>query len=140
MWTMTRQEALEVYKERVAKFKNTQSIQWRMNLSVWTLLVLAIHYKTDFMTSSCDWPCIYFPTLAVALIPIIHIVYCIMTQSSLAFDKATMTHLLDQLNDNNATSIDFRPTKSFIDWRGYIWITLQSMVTIVLLLVYLTGK
>lgn len=139
---MTRQEALDIYKERVAKFKNTQSIQWRMNLSAWTLLVLAIHYKADLVTTSCDWPCVSFASLAVTLLPIIHFVYCIMTQSSLEFDKATCTHLLDQLNDTTATTITLRKTeiRSSIGWKGCIWITLQSLLTVVLLLIFLTIK
>jgi hypothetical protein len=139
---MNRQEALEVYKERGSKFKNTQSIQWRMNLSAWTLLVLAIHYKADLVSTSCDWPCVYFPDLAITLIPIIHFVYCVMTQSSLAFDKAASTHLLDQLNDTTNETITFKTDEisSGIGLKGCIWIALQSLLTIVLTLVFWTAK
>lgn len=139
---MERNEAIDIYKEKTAKFKNTQSIQWRMNLSAWTLLVLAIHYKADLLVAGCVWPCVNFPNFILGMIPIIHIVYCIMTQSSLEFDKAVSTHILDQLNDSAATNISLRQAdiRSSIRWKGFIWIALQSLMTIILLMVFLIAK
>ena len=136
---MDRKEALEIYKVRSEKFRNTQLIQWRMNISIWTLLVLAIFYKSNVGFVHCNWHCISLTCsseIAIAIfVIIIHWCYCNMTQKSLNYDKALNTDILEQLN-NEVTSIaidyKIKPRSSF--W----WVILQTSLTVILAVIFIS--
>lgn len=128
---MTRDEAKEVFRMRMDKFKNTQSIQWKMNLSIWTLLVLGIYSSQLLQVQK------------YAIVPIllfiigVHIVYCHLTQKSLDSDKRVMDDIAFKLNNANKIDdqiqVDINLEGSTSSWSS-AWIWLQIALTIALAL------
>ena len=135
---MDRKEALEIYKVRSEKFRNTQLIQWRMNISIWTLLVLAIFYKSDVALDDCNWRCIGLTCvseIASVILIIIHGFYSKKTQESLNYDKTLNNEILENLN-NEVTSItiDYKIKPS----TSYWWVVLQTSVTAILAIIFIS--
>lgn len=126
---MTRDEAIEIFRLRMDKFKNTQSIQWKMNLSIWTLLTLGI-YKSDLLQVHKH-----------AIVPIllfiigVHFVYCHLTQKSLDSDKRVMNDIASKLNNakkiDDLIQVDISLEGSTSSWSS-AWIWLQIALTIAL--------
>ena len=140
---MTKTEAIEIYKERAAKFKNTQSIQWKMNLSVWTLLVLAIYNKKTLYLSGCNLQCITMGCIGLVGIIVFHGWYCFMTQNTLNYDKAFNDMIMAKLNSSDGTEIvlDLKKEdiKQHIHDFGWPWIIIQTAITIILVMVYFSN-
>lgn len=142
---MTRTEAMEVYHDRSAKFKNTQSIQWKMNLSIWTILVLAIFYKSKINFPSCNGDCITwscgFQILMSLIVIFVHFSYCYRIQRSLDSDKAVKKSIVTQLNSsinpNLNVKIDLESESAKSPWA---WIVIQITVTAILVIVFWFSK
>lgn len=127
---MKRNEAMDVYKGRLEKFKNTQSIQWKMNLSIWTLLVLAIYYSDNIKLDAC------FLFAFLLAICVIHFWYCILTQKSLNSDKAINDDIINQLNktqdDNQSIIVTYNKGSGRLNLN---WVILQGAITVILAIV-----
>lgn len=138
---MTRQEAMDIYKDRSSKFRNTQSIQWKMNISIWTLLVLAIYYKSELhlptINSSCLTWSFFFEIVASLFIILIHGYFCYKVQKSLNNDKAVLNEIVNHLNkDVNKKAdipVDYKAKSTISPWP---WISIQVSVTSVLALIF----
>ena len=138
---MTRNEVMEVYKDRSSKFTNTQLIQWRANISIWTLLALAINYKNQINLSttenSDEWKLL--PEIGIGLFLLfIHSSFAYKIQKSLEFDKKIKNEIIDQLNKSTNPNesnfvVDLPKEKNKI--AG--WIILQVSVTLILIIVFL---
>lgn len=127
---MTREEAMEVYKERSSKFRNTQSIQWKMNLSVWTLLVLAINNGIEWKIWDYYWDWNMNGILGFG-ITIIHGLFCYYIQKSLLSDRAVTDSIITELNKSSdaGANIPVNPqrTSSKFEWQ---WVLLQTSFTL----------
>ena len=138
---MTRLEAMEVYKDISSKFKNTQSIQWKMNLSIWTLFTLAIFYKSKMSLPSCSALCVERGCLVEMLIGmvvvLIHSYFCYKVQKSLGSDKAVKDSIAEQLNatldDKTNILVDLSAKSST---SPLPWIGIQVSITIILAFVF----
>ena len=120
---------MEVYNGRLEKFKNTQSIQWRMNLSIWTLLALAI-YKSDIVKTSLHF---VFVILILLIICGIHFCQCSLTQKSINADKAVNDNIVVELNkiERENVKVDVTLKGKLSKW-SWIWILLQTTITVIL--------
>jgi len=129
---MKRSEAMDIYKGRLEKFKNTQSIQWKMNLSIWTLLTLAIYNNNIFNNlDTCIKPIILF------LISGIHLWYCILTQKSLNADKAIGDDIVEQLNEIQDEQQQIIVTlKKKGNHSNWAWVVLQTAITVILSIIF----
>ncbi len=138
---MTRQEAMDVYKDRSSKFRNTQSIQWKMNLSIWTLLVLAIFHKTKMNLPTINDNCLtwgFLFEIVVALFVIfVHGYFCYKIQKSLNDDKAVMDQIAAELNkgvnEKADVPVDLKAKSNTSPWS---WIFIQNSITSVLALIF----
>jgi Sec-independent protein secretion pathway component TatC len=138
---MTRGEAMMVYEDRSKKFINTQAIQWKMNLSIWTLLTLAIFYKHQLDLPSCVE---HFITLKCGLeifvgsiLIFIHSKFCYKIQWSLDSDKAVKDDIVDQLNaDTKEINVQLNLAKEPLQFKPWEWIMLQVAITLVLVIVF----
>lgn len=137
---MTRLEALEIYKDRSAKFENTQSIQWKMNLSIWTLLGLAIVAELKF-----DGNLVWFGVAVILL----HAWFCGRIQSSLESDKDLKKKIIKALNkiDEKKTETNFDsitvklPKESTgIGSRHWQWVFIQTSITTLLVIFLVSFK
>lgn len=144
---MKREEAIEIYKERSSKFNQTRTIQWKMNLSIWTLLVFAIFYKEQMSLSVCGCFCERCACLIEEIIGIIVIVihgaFCYFIQRSLDFDKKFNDLIVDKLNksdSNTLTLADIKEVKEEIKKESnkptVHWMILQLSLTTVLVIVF----
>jgi|GEM_PF-4051768 len=129
---MDRKEVMEIYKDRASKFQNTQSIQWKMNLSIWTLLVLAIFRKENLKLPECT------TILILSMLVGVHLWYCVKTQRSLDFDKKVNNDIIKQLNDIEAP--DGLKVKLNSGKSTWPWVLLQVVVTIILAMVFYFEK
>ena len=124
---MKRNEAMDVYKGRLEKFKNTQSIQWKMNLSIWTLLALAIYYNGPInKLNTC------FLLFLLGSICVIHFCYCLKTQESLNDDKAVNDDIVKRLNKKKKRVKVRFTKKGEFSLTSFYWIILQTAITGVL--------
>ena len=143
---MTRAEAMEVYKDRSAKFKNTQSLQWKLNLSIWTLLVLAIFNKGKMTLPGCDGTCISqgcgFEIIIGVLLVIFHSYFCYQVQKSLDSDKVANNYIVKQLNANIKPDLNIHVEPSLKPSSVQLsWVIIQSFITLVLVVVFcVSGK
>ena len=122
---MSRSEAMDIFKMRNDKMKNTQSIQWKMNLSIWTLIVVALYsakVKDNFEIS--NWVILGFS--------VIHFMYCLLTQITINSDKALMKRIVDELNKPNSEIVVDISLSEKIPAKSYLWIFLQTAVTVLL--------
>jgi hypothetical protein len=44
---MSKEYLKEIYKVESEKYNRTRDIHWKMNIGIWTLLVVAIYAKSD---------------------------------------------------------------------------------------------
>lgn len=130
---MKKGDAIQVYLDRQTKFRNTQSIQWRMNISVWTLVALAIWLNQT--TTTAVNPLV--KVVASFIIIGIHFVYCLLTQFSLESDKAVANKIINKLCDKQE-NLDFNPSLRGDMTRvlPWLWICLQTGMTVLLVSFY----
>lgn len=52
---MTRQEAFDLSGRCTTRFEKTRDLQWKMNITAWSLIVLGIYYfgKNELQVSKC---------------------------------------------------------------------------------------
>lgn len=136
---MTRNEALQVFNVRSAKFSNTQSIQWKMNISIWTLFVLAIFYDDKIIIPNLPCEHLVAKALIGLVFIIIHVFFCETLQHSLECDKAVNDHIVDQMNNGIEerlpihVDLGMQPKTK----KGGKWIAIQVSVSIVLYIIFL---
>lgn len=127
---MTRIEALEIYKDRSSKFRNTQSIQWKMNISVWTLLSLMIYQKPKMNFTPNDYEGSFlrlcFIILISLILVVIHFWFCARIQHSLDSDKKIMSKVILELDKNSEVQIGQIEDSNYYTWQ---WVIIQTTVT-----------
>lgn len=138
---MTRQEAIEIYKERSAKFKNTQSVQWKMNISIWSLFALSIYHKRQMNFPTCEGCCIKWGCILEIIIGIlvifIHGFFCYKIQKSLDSDKKIKHSIAQQLNASVDDLLNVQVDLEVVSTRSpWAWVILQISITIILALVF----
>ncbi len=138
---MKREEAIDMYKVQHERFHKTQDLQWKFNISLWTLMTAAIYFFNEYYKSndkiapSGTW-------ILVIVFFLTHTFFALIVQNSLAVTKAVWIKILDDLNpsNNNDISIDIDTvtTENRYDkkkfWKeNWKWILFQMLITIILL-------
>ena len=137
---MKPEQALEILKERGLKFRDTRSIQWKANISIWTLLVLLIYHR-DSISFLSDSTCLKL--IVLGSIIIIHLGFCILVQHSLEYDRAIGDIIQQNLDKNpdaifriNKGEIKNLQSKGMLKPTTFAWLFLQTGLTGVLILIY----
>jgi len=130
---MNREEAMQIYKDRSEKFKNTQVLQWKMNVSIWTLLALAIFYKH---TLSLD---LYFQIVIGIILTTIHFWYCFKVQKSLQSDKSKKNEIIEKLNKLDG-DVKLAQENEMKIWDWISWIIIQVAITATLALIFILSS
>lgn len=104
-----------------------------MNLSIWTLLALAI-YKNDIIKTSSYF---VFVILILSIICGIHFCYCFLTQESISADKAVNDNIVIELNkiERENVKVDVKLSGK-LSKRSWIWILLQTAITVILSIIF----
>lgn len=129
---------VDIYKTEAEKYNKTRDIQWRMNIAIWTLIVLAIVAKgngnVDFdkISNSCLL-CLSFALLGI------HIAFIIQIHGSLHRSLTRLHNIAEYL-----VSVEENPLK----WTDFeksgsakfqtIWEYLQAGITSILIIIFLS--
>jgi membrane protein YdbS with pleckstrin-like domain len=136
---MNEQFLIEVYKAEREQFNRTRELQWKINISFWTLLVLGIGNCEKFACELKGWS-----ILISLLLLIVYVIFVSSTQHSLNENKRYWQKAFDFRN-TLSTSFCYKDIlirrskpqkfKEFLHNR-IKWISLQTTITIMLLLVW----
>lgn len=139
---MTKEESIEVFKERGAKFRDTRSIQWKANISIWTLLALLVAKSDDIYI----FPDSSFGTFIIGfLFVFIHFMFCYLVQRSLEYDRALMDLIKNnwdtlQQDDNiliAENEIEHQQGKGMLKTTTILWLIIQPLLSAFLYYIYL---
>ncbi len=136
MKNYSRTELIEIYKTEVGRFEKTRDVQWKFNVTAWTLLVLAIKFKSE---NSALIDCCTIIVSSIAIF-IGHLIFTWLIQNSLSSSKAIWNKIFDILNkyddqDTTLIKIDTKKITENKKWRvtDSLWILFQMLVTSFLL-------
>ncbi|MEP7375888.1 MAG: hypothetical protein ABI675_21005 [Chitinophagaceae bacterium] len=134
---MTRKEAFEVSNRNILRFEKTRDLQWKVNITAWSLIVLGITYfgDKDVTINSCliFWIAVSFLT--------IHSFYIVFIQRSLAATQRVERYIYEALNNDNTESlivdVDIKKIVKNVSFhsKDWWWIVLQILTTALLLTV-----
>ena len=137
---MKPEQALEILKERGLKFRDTRSIQWKANISIWSLLILLIYHRDSIpiLSESC---CLKgFVLISIVLI---HLGFCILVQRSLEYDRAIGDIIHDNLDRNpdaifkiTQGEIKSRRAKGLLKLTTIAWFIVQVGLTGILIIIF----
>lgn len=133
---MKRKEAIEVYRGEIIKFEGTRNTQWKFNISIWTLLSLAIFFKAS-LTKSDVW------LLVIGLfVIIVHTWFLVQIQNSLECSKKIRELIHNFLNSSEKQSTI--PARIRLGYKILLtethftfWVSIQIFITILLVIVFL---
>jgi hypothetical protein len=133
-----RSDLVELYKAQVLDYNKTRDIQWRFNISIWTLLGIVILFKyiePDIFDSS-------LVTILFLIALLAHYMFIYIIQRSLAGSKRIMDKYIQHLNHYNETAkinINNRKYEKIyvLTLTDYLWIAFQIIITFFILLVFL---
>jgi hypothetical protein len=131
---------LEIYKIEAEKYNKTREIHWKLNIAIWTVIIVAIYAqsenKLNFSNRSCAVKCLIY------LIPfLIHCAFVCFIQGSLSRSLNRMNNAATILLDEKATKRNWDKLldKTVADPNKY-WHYLQLGITGFLLFIfYLTS-
>lgn len=128
---MERKEALEVLKGEIIKFEGTRNTQWKFNISVWTLLSLAIFSKSDLSMNDIWCMAVGFATI------IIHTLFLVQIQYSLECSKKLRELVHNFLNStegsgNIPAGIKLGRKVLFEQTHFRLWVFIQISITFLL--------
>ena len=119
---------IEVYKAEREQFNRTRELQWKINISFWTLLVLGINYSYKIRIMSMDWILILMIFLFIT-----YIVFVIFIQRSLDTNKKIWGDAFDLNAELNDKKLKHKNLVTTNKWGFNPWVVLQSSITVVLL-------
>lgn len=123
-----------IYTTQNERFQDTRNNQWKINISFWTLCVLAISYKSKFNSVSDFWIFI-----VCILILMLHFLFIINIQKNLETSKRIWLKIID-FWDGSIQSEEFKldiknikvSCKDF-SAMGWFWIAFQIIISMILI-------
>src|SRR4030095_12049300 len=143
---MTRPEALEMYKIQHERFHKTQDLQWKFNISTWTLMAAAIYFFNQYYNEIHHQKVSsYWIVILTGAFLVTHSMFVLIEQNSLAVTKAVWLKILVDLNDPgiNDIRINIKDAtkenslrKSKFWGENWKWIVFQILITLILLFTF----
>ncbi|HLY71059.1 MAG TPA: hypothetical protein VKR53_15105 [Puia sp.] len=136
---MDKNHLIEIYKVEAEKYNKTRDIHWKMNIAMWTLLIVALYAKMKGEIKSLPIPCEICMCL---LFVFLHIVFIGFIHGSLNRSLTRMKNMSNYLiRDDNVPIQNF---DSFDSPRATVnsgWEFLQAAIGAILLAIYVsTGR
>ena len=129
--------AIEIYKIQHDRFKHTKDLQWKINLSFWTLLAAGVYYSDKFAATLSLFQMI----CVVVIFFVAQVIFSYKTQKSMEADKKIMSEILEQLNHDKVKNISVNVRERAKDVRaskqGNGWILFHLFMSASLLLLLL---
>lgn len=130
----TKEHIQEIYKVEADKYGKTRDIHWRLNIAVWTVIIVAIYAKGNGNLKTSELPlclllCIYF------VFVIIHSIFVYKIHRSLFRSLNRMNNMAIYLieNDDPTTWNSLEEIKIPND---YYWEFIQVSITVFLILIF----
>ena len=133
---MDKNVLLEIYKIEAEKYNKTRDIQWRLNIAIWTVLIVAIYAKSQSEFNFNKWPITV--QIAIGLIYlVVHAVFIFNIHGSMNRSLARMhnmaSYIMEEKKDVPLKWIDleFGASKPRGNWE---W--LQLVISIFLIMIF----
>ena len=123
---MKREELLEYFRTERTRFEKTREIQWKFNISFWTLLAVGISFLNGEMFGECKcglW-------LAILIFLAAHFLFAYLTQKGLIGSRILSAKILDSLNSSLEDYIKFDTRRiDKLKWKtaDIMWIVFQLL-------------
>src|SRR6266496_559912 len=126
---------IEVYKAQHERFHQSRNNQWKINVTFWTLIVLAIFYKSKLPVTNFCWT-----LLICSIFFILHLFFVIKLQQNLQTDKKIWLDIIKYWNNEWPKDREFKIDTTSVkikdlEPRAWFWILFQIAFTSVLLLI-----
>jgi hypothetical protein len=130
---MNSSEALEIYKQEIAKSLHTRNLQWKTNMFTWVVLLVTIVFDhgrrfKDVLSPEFMWGAYY-------LLLISQLYYSWYIQRSVEINNAVCRNIAEQLNKGSENiAVEFSKIASQVKKTdGLSAVVLHSVVTVLLL-------
>jgi hypothetical protein len=126
---------IEIYKVESDKYSKTREIHWRLNIAIWTMLVLAIYAKNNGNLIIGNALGLYVLSIAIMTI---HLIFIYHIHGSLKRSLNRMRNIANSLlNDSSdvVTWDDLERINPELKLKR-AWEYLQAIITFILLLVF----
>lgn len=122
---------IEVYKVEASKYDSTRNIQWKMNISIWTVIIVGIYAKSQ---NQLNYP-EYINIIASLVYLVIHSMFVFFIQKSLSRSLTRMERMAKHmLKDKTLTWAEI---DEGLKRKNRRWEYLQIFVTAFLLLIFI---
>ena len=129
---MKRDEAIEIYKCEHSRYNNFREIQWKMNVTIWTLIVFGIN-AADLIGKYLNS---YWIVSLCFLLFCAHSIFVWLAQRSLDASKQIERNIVNALNDGSHEDLNLRIEIKILPDKKWMWFLFQLLCTLVLLAVF----
>lgn len=130
----TRNYVTEIYKVEADKYSKTREIHWKVNISIWTVLIVAIYAKANGnlgLSELNNW--IEFGLYLLYVF--IHTVFVYKMHGSINRSLQRMVNMARYLVDNNTSVTKWEDFERKTIKTGNNWEILQVSVTVFLIII-----
>lgn len=122
---------IELHRAKLDHFIQTRTIEFQVNIAIWTLIVVAGSFIFGKIHLSNCWHRYVFDFMAFIII-LIHFFWMLLIQRSENYDHDCMNHYRNEITKLTAIKeLDFKPRLTLWGWG---WMILEVFMTIVLLI------
>jgi hypothetical protein len=127
---------LEIYKVEAEKYNKTREIHWKMNISLWTVLIVAIYAKSQNQFTFSKLP-ICLEMLIYLLFLVIHFVFIFKIHGSLNRSLARMNDMASYLlKEKDEIEYKWNDLGKNAPQENNYWEFLQLGITLFLILIF----
>jgi small-conductance mechanosensitive channel len=117
---------VELVKLRLDKYKQTRELEFKVNIALWTLIVLIGYYYRDTfnLANKGDW--VFFVVVTLVIVPGHFFLWLVPVSHSLARDNAKALELQKQIENivNERSDVPDRDEKqikkSYLGWNLFL--------------------
>ncbi len=126
---------LKLYERQMAHYENTQGIEWKISIGVWTLLAAAIYWAAQNAAAPKPFAVESCLVVVVFLFPLLHAVWLWRIHESEEFDKRLWSRYRTAaraiLLSPDHVPEDEKESKRDV-WDKLAWIVMESGVTLLM--------
>ena len=133
-----RSNLVDLYKSQMTLFNKTRELQWKFNISIWLILIIAKYFK-HLNPEVFNRP-LLFILFITALLG--HYIFLYISQRSIAGSRRIMNDYLIYLNTFNRTKDIIINNQKYdriyvLTLTDYLWIAFQIIITFFILLLFI---
>ncbi len=134
---MDKQYLIEIYKTEAEKYNKTRDIHWKMNIAIWTLLIVVIYAKSQNKLPIGN---IYIEIAASFVYLMIHYFFVREIHGSLYRSLTRMHNMASSLLKENEETSKWKDFDKKVSMKTGLWEYLQLGITIFLIIIFLLIK